>query len=216
MIINRVDSPNKMGLDISAFALARVNAPTVLGSASDMPFQDMSYEVVIASELLEHIPEEEYHRSLQEIARVASKWIVVTVPNRENLKAGRTRCPKCGSIYQASLHLRSYNKESLGCLFPGFTLTECMEIGDTYRPLSFLELFVRQRVLHQWTPYENTFCPSCGTHHNGSKDRSNKQDGKEKSRLVKALLWLPKKVLNRRKRIWIAALYCQENSASGQ
>ena len=56
------------------------SATTVLGDALKLPFPDDSFDVVIASEVLEHIPEDE--RAMAELTRIVRRGgsVVVTVP----------------------------------------------------------------------------------------------------------------------------------------
>ncbi|GAA4614803.1 class I SAM-dependent methyltransferase [Saccharopolyspora hordei] len=56
------------------------NAQTVSGDALDLPFPDGHFDVVIASEIMEHIPEDE--KAMREMVRVVKPGgrVVVTVP----------------------------------------------------------------------------------------------------------------------------------------
>ncbi|RKT82026.1 Methyltransferase domain-containing protein [Saccharopolyspora antimicrobica] len=56
------------------------NAQTVSGDALDLPFPDEHFDVVIASEIMEHIPEDE--KAMRELVRVVKPGgrVVVTVP----------------------------------------------------------------------------------------------------------------------------------------
>lgn len=162
LIIDRVKCAEKMGMDISAAAIERVRAPAVVGSASHIPFDDARWDTVVASEVLEHIRDDEYNESVAEIARVARRYIVVTVPNRENLQQSLTRCPRCGRTYNASNHVRAYQPESMSTLFPGFQLIECSEFGHPYRVWGRLETFLRRRLLDVTLPWTELYaCPSC-------------------------------------------------------
>lgn len=96
LVINRVTAQDTMGTDISAAGLSSVRGPSLQCSSDDLPFRDERYELVIASEVLEHLPDDVYEQSLAEIARVSGRYILISVPNRENLKANLTRCPACG------------------------------------------------------------------------------------------------------------------------
>src|SRR5258708_13007025 len=52
------------------------------GDVTDMPFADHSFDVVTMLEVLEHIPNTQ--RTLAEICRVASRFIVLSVPSKED------------------------------------------------------------------------------------------------------------------------------------
>ena len=53
--------------------------------AENLPFADSEFEVATAIEVLEHVPDAEH--TVSEMARVASKWLLVSVP-REPLWRG--------------------------------------------------------------------------------------------------------------------------------
>lgn len=72
------------GIDNSsdAIKLAKKHYPTLpieKGSIYDLPYEDSSYDLVIATEVLEHLDDPE--KALNEVKRVASKYVLLTVPN---------------------------------------------------------------------------------------------------------------------------------------
>jgi ubiquinone/menaquinone biosynthesis C-methylase UbiE len=86
------------GIDISPYALA--NAPfdtrdyVRFVDVTKMPFPDNMYELVTALDVLEHIPEPQVYDAIKEIARVASKYVVISVPcERFNDKSHVTLYP---------------------------------------------------------------------------------------------------------------------------
>lgn len=75
---------NVTGLDFSSWACERLRAEgfdAVVGSLPRIPFPDGSFDVVIATEVLEHLDRPE--RTLEEMARVAKPGglLMVSVPN---------------------------------------------------------------------------------------------------------------------------------------
>jgi len=53
----------------------------VIGSITALPFQDKSFDVVCAFEVLEHLPFETLGTSLSELARVAREKVILSVPH---------------------------------------------------------------------------------------------------------------------------------------
>ena len=87
-IFNRLFSKNKRlqmtGLDISNEALKtarKLNPDSKFfeGSIYEMPFEDNKFDLVIASEVLEHL--EKPKKALDEISRISKKHVLLSVPN---------------------------------------------------------------------------------------------------------------------------------------
>src|SRR6185295_15492569 len=68
------------GVDRSAVALARVGLPTIQASADALPLPDRSFDMVFSSEMLEHLPDEVFARATRELARVARRYVFISVP----------------------------------------------------------------------------------------------------------------------------------------
>lgn len=86
-----------------------------VGYAHSIPFRDESFDYVIFSEVLEHIPEDLISNSIKELCRVLkySGRLLGTVPFNENLEASKVFCPACSETFHRWGHLHSYDKERL-------------------------------------------------------------------------------------------------------
>jgi len=199
LIVNRVTAAETMGIDLSASALRDVTGPSLQCSVEDLPFDDGRYDLVIASEVLEHLPTGVCELALSEIARVASSNILISVPNREYLAASVTKCPACGCRYHRNLHQRSYSPKNLKGLFEGFVLTDCHEIGEKEPRRSMFEVFLRRAVGASAPPW-GTVCPNCMAVHDAPEASGTATGATPREGEVKRLL-------RRHEASWLAALY---------
>ena len=73
------------------------------------------FEVVFATEVIEHLHDDELDRMLAECRRVLKPGgrVFFTTPNEENLEASKMMCPDCGCIYHKWQHVRAWTAESL-------------------------------------------------------------------------------------------------------
>jgi ubiquinone/menaquinone biosynthesis C-methylase UbiE len=55
--------------------------PDIVGSVKDIPLQEASCGAVVAYEVLEHIPFDDFEKSLSEIARVSKKFACLSLPH---------------------------------------------------------------------------------------------------------------------------------------
>jgi SAM-dependent methyltransferase len=163
----------KVGIDISRRALSRVKAPNrVLGSAEALPFHGPIFDLVILTEVLEHLPDVLFQATLNEIQQVAKKYILVSVPFREDLQQRQTLCSRCGHVYHIHLHLRSFDLGSLGVLFPLFCFCRYRFSGPPEKTMPRWLLKIRRRYGQRWEWDKDALCPCCGNRSSTPPKRS--------------------------------------------
>ncbi|MDL2121998.1 MAG: class I SAM-dependent methyltransferase [Deltaproteobacteria bacterium] len=94
------------------------------GYIEQMPFDDSSFDFVVASEVLEHLDEEQRYKGLKEVVRVLDKngWLIGTVPFFEKLHLNYVLCPKCGEYFHRWGHKKSFKINAIKSeLFPFFS-----------------------------------------------------------------------------------------------
>jgi SAM-dependent methyltransferase len=112
------------------------------GYAQAMPFADRSFDVVIASEVLEHIDTAVRPAVYREIERVldAGGWFIGSVPYRERLVDAEAVCPQCGHVFHRWGHVSSFDEAALsGELSTVFSVQSC-------RKLAFVDLQARSSL----------------------------------------------------------------------
>lgn len=85
------------------------------GYIEKMPFESESFDFVVASEVIEHLTDDQRQKGLSEIRRVLKKngIFLGTVPYSENLKASQVICPGCGECFHRWGHQSAFDFESL-------------------------------------------------------------------------------------------------------
>lgn len=159
-----IDAWEVMGCDISQTALAQVKAPTIQADLTNLPFEDRNFDLVLSSDVIEHIPDSVYRTAINEIARVAGKYILIAVPYREILEASAVQCPNCRTRFHAHYHQRSYSAADFDGLFPADFEVIATDLAGERWPFSNATLAQTGLQLSDLDyDFPSAICPSCGT-----------------------------------------------------
>ena len=163
MALERFPDKKIVGFDRSDTALKYVRAEKFHGSIDEIPFSDDSFDCVVAHDIIEHLPVNVYVKAIGELARVAGKYIIVAVPNEENLEENVSKCPCCKTIFNNNLHFRSFTKEKLSGVFreAGFT---CVDVKTCDRNAFYVGQRLYGNLFYpEWqTRFRSPICPLCG------------------------------------------------------
>lgn len=193
------------GIDRSNSALQHVKTEKKLAEINQLPFQNNEFHMVTCLEVLEHLSLNLYPSSLNELSRIAEKYILISVPNREDLKESLVDCPSCCTKFDPDYHMRSYDCEMVKRLFDehGF---QCINLRNiygfsSYRFVPIVHFFTRFSLIpFPWY----AICPVCGYGGKLRLDKARDNSVLKQSIFKKAAkkIW-PKKTNYR----WILALY---------
>lgn len=117
-------------LDPSAEAVERLREEgieAVQGRLEDVPWPAGTFDLVLISEVLEHLNAVEGASAVAELHRVlrVGGIMVGTVPFAEDLKAQMVVCPGCAAHFHRWGHQRSFDRTTLGeSLSPHFSIAE--------------------------------------------------------------------------------------------
>jgi len=162
-----------IGLDHSMSSLKGVHGTLTCASSTDIPFLDDSFDLVLCSEVLEHLPDEVYESTLKELERVAKKYILISVPYRENMRSRTTKCYKCRAKFHIWLHHRAFKRKQIKKMFSNFSLRIFKLFGKRDPYTSRFVLFLNQYLGGRWLSFEEgTICPSCGNTKSPQKRRT--------------------------------------------
>jgi len=143
--------------DRSEKALSFVRATKTLGSLDAIPFPNRSFDCVTCLEVIEHLPFGVYERALKELARVSARYVLISVPRAENVAQNQTQCPKCFARFNADLHLRSFNRDIMQTLLPGFTARRT-EVFVPFKRFIGAHLYYRHLARYV---FNSPICPVC-------------------------------------------------------
>lgn len=114
----------------------------VLCDASRLPFRDHSFDSVLASDILEHLPKEKGRSLLLNIDRVGRRTMVITTPHFVRKRPGHL-CPEGYNPYEAHLskwgikELRSLGYRVFGAGFLVFSLFSA-RLNALLSPISYI------------------------------------------------------------------------------
>ncbi len=149
-----------VSVDVHLAALRTAGGTCACACASRLPFPDKSFDLVCATEILEHLTNDIYQATVSELIRVSSRYVLVSVPFQERLEEDNGRCCNCGRLYHVWGHVRSFSAGGLKNLTPGLELLNVRLCGKNRR--TKVTTWVRQHLGRQWSANKYSACPHCG------------------------------------------------------
>jgi len=89
---------DKFNLNVETLDLDPNLSADHIGSATDIPFDDNSYDVVCAFQVLEHLPYESSLQAFKEMSRVSRHNVVISLPDAKSIWRYLFFLPKLGSF----------------------------------------------------------------------------------------------------------------------
>ena len=171
ILVNYLDKqfPNRFaricGTDRSETSLKFVQTEKVCANIDELPFKNGEFDLVTCLEVIEHLPQEIYTSALKELKRIAGQYIIISVPNDEDLVLNRVTCPRCYTAFSPFYHMRSFSGDNLSTsLLPEFEPVHIESIEKITVP-RFPRIKQKiSRLLHPEVYPPNCICPMCGHH----------------------------------------------------
>ena len=162
-----------VALDFSYASVRNVKGSAVCAASVSLPFADRSFDLVLCCETIEHLPGEVFQRTLDELARVSRRSILISVPFKENLRLHLTRCLDCGVIFHVWGHCRRFTSRQLDELLPLFNATKTAYVGKRDPYQLGIVAGLNQKIGKRWADWEKTtMCPECGSKTGGEAPRN--------------------------------------------
>ena len=86
------------GIDVETLDLDPELKPDHVGSATSLPFPDNAYDLVCAFQMLEHLPYENSLEAFAEMARVARRNVLISLPDAKTVWPWSVHVPKVGIV----------------------------------------------------------------------------------------------------------------------
>ncbi len=87
------DALRKEGIMVTTCDIAHDTHPDVVGSVTALPFPDVTFDTVLAAEVLEHIRYEDVPRALSELHRVSRNHVIISLPDPGYVFSFSTKLP---------------------------------------------------------------------------------------------------------------------------
>lgn len=127
LVAERVPSVTALDLDMPSIDDPRIRC--VQGDVTRMQFADNSFDLVVCTEVLEHIDPRALDRACSELARVCGRYLLVGVPFRQDIRVGRTTCRHCGTHNPPWGHRSAFDEPRLRKLFRHLHAAEVSYVG---------------------------------------------------------------------------------------
>ena len=93
------DYLKKRGIKVTTCDIDKALNPDIVCSVLELPFSDEQFDVVACYEVLEHIPYENVYKAINELTRVSSYKVIISVPDRSRMLSYLIQIPKMGKKY---------------------------------------------------------------------------------------------------------------------
>ncbi|EPD46115.1 MULTISPECIES: methyltransferase domain-containing protein [Delftia] len=152
-----------MGVDIDEGITRRISRRGVVGFLPHLPLEDGQADLVLCTDVLEHLNAQEVMDAGIEFDRISTRYAYLQTPCRERLQDSERRCDGCGERWHASHHLASHDAASLSRVMPeGWRTQSVTYTGDA----RLVDSSMRNRagVLLGEHPmqYQQFTCLACG------------------------------------------------------
>lgn len=79
---------HSLGCPVTTIDVNAALKPDHVGSVTALPFADASFAAVVAFQVLEHLPYDEFRRSVSEMRRVAAEHVLISLPDARKVWRG--------------------------------------------------------------------------------------------------------------------------------
>ena len=150
-------------LDLSRPDISHPRIACVQGDATALPFDDDAFDLVVCTEVLEHVSPSRLTRACRDLARVTRSHLLIGVPYRQDSRVGRTTCASCGACNPPWGHVNVFDEDRLHRLFSGLAVEKTTFVGMNDDSTNFVAAFLTDLAGNPYGTYEQDEpCVHCG------------------------------------------------------
>lgn len=160
IVTNMINKECVIGMDFAITPLKNVKKSAVCGSIHSLPFKENMLDLILMTEVLEHLNDKIYKKAIKEINRLKPKYLMISVPFDENLEEGLCKCGSCGTLFNVAHHYRSFNEKWYSNEFPDYKV-QFANYSSHITPQNRYIL----KLMHfcgAYNGFQYAVCPECG------------------------------------------------------
>lgn len=162
-----------VALDLTTPQIEHPDITCLEGDATCLDIPDNAFDLVLCSEVIEHIAGASLQMACYELQRVTARYLLVGVPYRQDTRVGRTTCRTCGGKNPPWGHVNTFDRDKLLSLFSSVEPIEIDYVGTNNLQTNALSARIMDLAGNPYGTYEQSEpCIHCGAQLDPPKPRN--------------------------------------------
>ena len=154
---------NVTALDLRKPDIRHPRITCVEGDVTALQFDDDTFDLVVCTEVLEHVPSFHLSSAFSELARVTRQHVLIGVPYRQDNRVGRTTCSSCGASNPPWGHVNVFDEDRLHRHLTRLAVEKTSFVGMNHQSTNFLATYLMDLAGNPYGTYDQAEpCVRCG------------------------------------------------------